>query len=645
MRFLPKRLTWGVLVTLIATLLLGTNGSGVHAQDDAASTPDTAAQRLVERFAPIIMLKEQSQDCDANGEPYGPTAADIVLDNPEVALRQVGQDDPVVTWAPGASDLIGLGEGFFLDFPGSSLSPGCIYERDFNKYATEEPATVYAHIVQPPEAPDKLIVQYWTYWYYNDWNNKHESDWEGISLLFDAASIDEALASTPTEVGYSQHEGGERADWDSEKLEREGDRPVIYSSAGSHASYFSSAIYLGRSGSEGFGCDDTSGPSNPVSPEVILLPDSVDDPDDPLAWISYEGRWGERQRGAFNGPTGPASKDHWLDPLPWFDELRTSSVVIPAGDSGGVSVVGAFCGVVEAGSTALITFTISPAIAIVGFFIIFSVLRFVIRQTDWTRVAAEPLRRRRRIGQIIRAAFTTYRGAPLFFITLGLLYMPAAALAAAIVVFARLIPFVGDLIELARPSSGTNLFLAALAGGAVNLAAFVGVSALVAEFQRGADRSTGGLKAATRSAWGHRSALIRAFLRTYATVVILMASIIGIPWGIRQLVRYQFIPQVIVHEEADARTSLQRSTDLVRGQWFHAAFATASINGMVFITVMGLSLLLLVGVSSIPLWAFSALVTLLYMLVAPLAAIAMNLLYGDAVAANEGAPVAEPVGV
>jgi hypothetical protein len=638
-------LAWGTLATLVATLILGASGGIARAQNGTASAPDEAAQRLVERFAPIIMLKEQSKDCDADGEPYGPTAADIVLDNPEVALRQVGGGDPVVTWAPGAADLIGLGEGFFLDFPGSSLSPECIYERDFNKYTAGEPSTVYAHIVQPPDAPDRLVVQYWTYWYYNDWNNKHESDWEGISLLFDASSIEDALASTPTEIGYSQHEGGERADWDSDKLEREGDRPVIYSSAGSHASYFSSAVYLGRSASEGFGCDDTSGPTDRVSPEVVLLPDSVDDPDDPLAWVSYEGRWGERQRGAFNGPTGPASKDRWLDPLPWFDELRQSSVVIPAGDSEGASVVGAFCGVVEAGSTALITFTVSPAVAIIGFLIIFSVLRFIVGRTDWTRVAAEPLHRRRRVGQIIRAAFVTYRGAPLLFIALGLLYVPAAGFAALIAVFARLIPFVGEFIELARPSGGTSLFFAALAGGAVNLAAFVGVSALVAEFLRGPDRSSGGLRAATRVTWRRRSTLLRAFIRTYATVVILMASIIGIPWGIRQLVRYQFIPQVIVHEEADARGSLQGSSELVSGRWFHTAFAAAAINGMVFATVMGLSLLLLVGIASIPLWVFSALVTLLYILVAPLAAIAMNLLYGDAVAAGEGAPVAELVAV
>ncbi len=624
--------------------MLGTAVLNLGASPAQAQSEDPA-QQLAERFAPIIMLKQQSQDCDNDGEPYGPTAADIVLDNPEIALRQVGRDDPVVTWAPSAADLAGLGEGFFLDFPGSSLSPECIYERDFNKYTADEPATVYAHIVQPSDAPDKLVVQYWTYWYYNDWNNKHESDWEGISLLFDASSIEEALASTPIEIGYSQHEGGERATWDSDKLERDGDHPLIYSSAGSHASYFSSAVYLGRGASEGFGCDDTSGPSDPISPEVVVLPDAVDDPDDPLAWVSFEGRWGERQRGAFNGPTGPASKDRWLDPLPWFDELRPSSVVIPAGDSEGATVVEAFCGVVAAGSTALVTFRVSPAAAIIGFFILFSVLKFTAGRTDWSRVSAEPLRRRRRVGQIIRAAFVTYRGSPLLFIALGLLYLPAAAFAAAIAIFARLIPFVGEFTELAQPSGSTNLFMAALAGGAVNLAAFVGVSALVVEFLHGADRTSGGLRDASRVTWARRSTLLRAFIRTYATVVILMVSIIGIPWGIRQIVRYQLVPQVIVHEETDARDSLQRSTELVHGRWLHTAFATTAINGMVFVTVMGLSLLLLVGATSIPLWAFSALVTLLFILVAPLAAIAMNLVYGDAIAATQGAPVAELVSV
>ena len=32
------------------------------------------------------------------------------------------------------SDLSGLGEGFYLDFPGIAIDPGCIYEQDFNRY-------------------------------------------------------------------------------------------------------------------------------------------------------------------------------------------------------------------------------------------------------------------------------------------------------------------------------------------------------------------------------------------------------------------------------------------------------------------------------------------------------------------------------
>ena len=51
---------------------------------------------------------------------------------------------------------------------------------------------------------------------------------------------------------------------------------------------------MGRSGSEGFGCDNTDEPSTRVEPEVVLLPDGVDDPADPLAWVDFEGRWGER---------------------------------------------------------------------------------------------------------------------------------------------------------------------------------------------------------------------------------------------------------------------------------------------------------------------------------------------------------------
>ena len=267
------------------------------------------------------MVRTQTAACDEDGEPFAPMSVELILDNPQIALRQLGNGDPTVMRGPGADDLADLGAGFYLDFPGDALTPGCIYEQDHDRFNAGQPSVVYAHIVHDDEHPDVLALQYWLYWYYNDWNNKHESDWEFVQLLFPAGSVTEALATEPVSVGYAQHEGGEWADWDDAKLRREGTHPVVYSSQRSHASYFEPAVYIGRSASEGFGCDHTESPSTRIEPDVVVLPDRGRRPGDPLAWIGFEGRWGERHGGPNNGPTGPNTKPQWSDPVAWQDDL------------------------------------------------------------------------------------------------------------------------------------------------------------------------------------------------------------------------------------------------------------------------------------------------------------------------------------
>ena len=627
----------------VAGLVAAPAEAGAPRQD--GSDVGEAERQLAERFAPVMMLKDQEEPCDLDGEPFAPTRVDIVLDNPQVALRQLGRENPTVTRAPGAADLYGLGEGFFLDFPGDSLRPGCIYEHDFQTYAADVPVTVYAHVVQQPDEPDLVFVQYWFYWYYNDWNNKHESDWEGITLKFEASSVEEALASEPVAVGYSQHEGGERADWDADKLERDGDHPLVYSSARSHASYYGSSLYLGRAASEGFGCDDTSGPSTAYDPEVVLLPDAVDDADDPLAWLGYRGRWGERQEGAFNGPTGPAAKDRWLEPAPWFEELRDSSVVIPAGDSGAASVIGVFCGTVEWGSQTLIGFTTSPARVVVALLVVVLLVRFLVGRTDWSAVPSEPVVRRRRAGQLIRAAVREYRGAPAVFILFGLVYIPAALVAGVLGAVVELIPFVSSITALAGQASGTSLVLAALVGSIANVAAFVTVNGVVSEYLGGEGRGFDAALRALRTAWDRRRDLFGAFVRSFAIVFALLATFVGAPWGVRQLVRYQFIAQAVMFDDRSGADALARSTEVTRGRWWHTAIVAVALNLFVGATALVVALLLLVLAAGIPLWIFSGLVSLVYALVVPLAAIAMTLLYGDAVAELSGSEQPEPVEV
>jgi hypothetical protein len=604
--------------------------------EDLGRIDPEGAKKLAERYSPIIMLKGQDEPCDTSGESYGPTAVDIVLDNPEVLLRQVGRNDPVMRTAPGASDLFELGEGFYLDFPGGSLEPGCIYERDFERYSAEFPAVVYAHVVQEADHPDQLALQYWFYWYYNDWNNKHESDWEGIQLLFEASSIEEALASEPVSVGYAQHEGGERASWDASKLERDGDHPVVYSSAGSHASYFSSAVYMGRSASEGFGCDNTDGPSDRYDTDVVVLPDTVDDATDPLAWLAYEGRWGERQNGAFNGPTGPVAKERWLEPVEWHEELRPSSVVIPAGDSFGERVIGSFCSTVEWGSRQLILLTTSPLRLLISAVAAGYVARFLSRRTDWSEVSSSPVAARRRGGQIIRAAFGRYRQSWPALVRFGAVWLPAVFVAGLLSALLSVLPVIGDLLGIAGDQSGSRLIFAATAGSLPQLAAAFAVNAMVASYFGSRDSGPGRSPSeAIAHAWARRRPLASTFGRALLVVSVLAVSVIGIPWAIRQWIRYQFSAQAVMLEDMDGPTALRRSTNLVEGRWWHTAIMVSLFNLLPGVSALLVGLLVLLGISGLPLWIYTSLMTLVYAAFVPLTAIAQLMLYGDAAVEHE----------
>ena len=615
---------------------------------DAQESPDSSgrdeAQELADRYSPIVMLKAQEEACDSDGEPYGPASIEIVLDNPAVALRQLSPNDPVVVRGPNASDLFGLGEGFYLDFPGSALDPGCLYERDFERFTADHPPTVYAHIAQHDDHPGQLALQYWIYWYYNDWNNKHESDWEMIQLLFEASSIDEALAEEPVSVGYAQHEGGERARWDATKLEREDTHPVVYSSAGSHASYFGSALYLGRSGGEGFGCDNTDGPSDRVEPAVVVLPDTVDDPADPLAWLSYEGRWGERQGGPFNGPTGPSAKERWLEAVDWHDELRATSVVIPGGDSTGSGIILVFCDLVEWGSGTIISFTTSPARLLISAGLFVLLLRWLSRRTDWTRVPSSPLVRRRRAGQIIRASGALYRYSTVALLTFGLVYLPTALVVGLLGALLTWLPVVGDLLGVAGRSSGTSLGLAIIAGGVPTFAAYTAIHAMAAVYLQGATEGRpGSARAAVRSVWERRRDLGVGFIRGFVIVYLLLITVVGAPWALRQLVRYQFLSQAVMLEGLDGKGGLARSSELVSGRWWHTAIMVTLFNGLVALSGLAFGLVMLVVFAGLPMWMFSALVTLIYALVVPVTSAAQAMLYGDAVAERQGAEKADLV--
>lgn len=93
-------------------------------------------------------------------------------------------------------------------------------------------------------------LQYWFFYPFNNWRsgffgaNDHEADWEMIYIYLSEA---EGGEPRPEWVAYASHDySGDdlRRHWDDPEVEKVGEHPVIYSGAGSHASYFTPGEYL-----------------------------------------------------------------------------------------------------------------------------------------------------------------------------------------------------------------------------------------------------------------------------------------------------------------------------------------------------------------------------------------------------------------
>jgi hypothetical protein len=606
---------------------------GVLTPAYADSSP--AARELAQKYSPIVMVRQYTKPCGP-GEAYVPMRVDALLDNPEVALRQVGNHDAVIRWAPTAADLYGRGTGTYLDLPGDALSPGCIYARDSARYTPLSKAAVYAHVTTQADEPGYVAVQYWLYWYYNDWNDKHESDWEFVQVLFKAPSVQAALAESPYQVGYAQHTGGETAAWESDKLQKEGTHPVVYSSEGSHASYFEPALYLGRSASEGFGCDNTQAPNTRVVPTAVLLPDKPSGPDSPFAWLEFHGRWGERHAGPNNGPDGPLGKPRWRNPVTWQENLRPSSFVIPGGSDTPPALVGTFCDVVGKGSVLYVRYAAQPA-AVLGFLAAIALaIGFLLRRTRWDRVPAYPVVRRRRSGEIVRAALRLYRQHVPAFVIAGLLAVPVGVLAMLDVLVIQHLPYVGTVVRVSTqqaPPGNNILFSSWIATSFWPLTVLL-VSAAVAQLMDdGRSRTTSARGWAAVGAVGRSwRPLASAYLPAAVAIGLLSWTGIGVPVAAWLTVRYQYLGQIVMREGLGGSPARRRAGELVRRRWWHTAVIVvliwAGIHGLGIL----IGLLLLVSFTSLPLWSLTLIVLLVEVALTPLGAVALTLLYGDAAA-------------
>jgi len=602
----------GLLLGVLAIIAISLFASPAQAATDAR-------EQLAQRYAPEVVIREQVTAC-GDGEPYLPTPVETVLGNPDVTLRGPGGDSIP---APTAADLLGKGDGWYLDLPGNPLSPGCAYEQWFDKAGEGKPATVYARVATDPSYPGKLVLQYWFFWVFNDWNDKHEGDWEMLQLVFDAATPEEALATSPVSTAFAQHEGSETSDWTDEKVIKNGDHLVVYPGQGSHAAYYTQAQWFGKSAAAGFGCDDTQAQGVLVRPQVVVLPET---PDGAFGWLGFTGRWGEKAPSFNNGPTGPNTKTQWTDPVAWqVDEGRDSAVALPVV---GGPAVDSFCTLTAAGSLLFIDALDHPLVTGLLIVLVLVGLFLLIRATRWRHGEDRQPDRERRAGQVVTGSFglLVRQASGLWPIVIGVGLTSAGALALQRLALHRRPS--GDVTDVNGVTSN------ALAVVAVILVAFA-VAPIMSLFLAATcrvvedvarDRAPRPWVAIALAVKRPSGALVQLVL--YLVVTLLASSLVLLPVALVLIAFWAVAMPAAVIERRHFVDAFRRSTALTRGRRWRAVFLSSLLVWIGF-SVPGAVGGIVLLVTGCPFWITNTVAIICGAVLLPVSAIGLTLQFYD----------------
>ena len=581
----------------------------------AIEPPDTDPTALLDAYVPVVAVRQHDEPCSEEGEPYLPLAVDHVLGRDDVVLRDaLGAE---VKRAPTIADLAAAGEEWALDLPGDALSPGCTYE-EWAKSLGADPV-VYGRVVRDRA---KVIAQYWLFYVYNDWNDRHEGDWEMIQLVFDAATVAEAMTKGPALYAYAQHEGsqyvlpGEKIDGldlasNGDDVHLVGSSPVVFPAQGSHASYFKRAVFFGKSAQTGFGCDDTTSPVVQIHPAVVVLPPEAPTTGE-LAWLSYPGRWGERQPVFNNGPTGPVSKDQWADPLGWVErEGRSTAVDIPLG---GTSATDAFCDVSRTASLWFIRLLDEP-------------LQLILLTIGVVVVAVLLIRYASR--GLFSAAVRSFRDQPQRILLIGSLFLVGALVSYLLRLLLQL-----DALSDDSAFGGDVIWVSYVIAFVANFIT-IPVAAWVVAATVGLVSSTPDPSRPRRAAWLSWLPRVRWSTGFASFVLLLVATTaftLGAPVAIVLSLFWLVTPVACAALAVGIRKGMKDSRRTLRGNRIRAIGVLLLLAAVLSLT--GLTAVLVLGLTD---WGFgtaSAILNLVSVVVVPFAALVLAHFYGQAKAAQ-----------
>lgn len=601
-------------VLLICVLLImvgvGLPPFGANAQAD----PE---QQLAERWGPIAVLRDQIANCDRNGEGYFPAPVESVLGNPEVALKLADSPssatDTVIKMGPTAQDIANLDDQYYLDFPGNPRRPGCVFETDFKRFAAENDLkpTTYAHIVVDTET-HQVVVQYWLWWYFNDWNNLHEGDWEVVQVVFDAGSIESALAAEPVRYAYAQHGGGELANPGASKLHIQDGHPVIYPAAGSHATHYEQELYLGwGENGTGFGCDNSRPPGTEMPLEVVVVPNEPD-PNSEFGWATFGGRWGERQPWEFNGPRSPNLTFRWADPVSDMSDWRYSSLIVPGSGLLGPNTTDSFCSLSASGAAVISWADQNQRGLLLGLLLVVSGIVTLAFQTR----------------QLVAMATRLYRAHWKLFLGIGLAAVPIGMVfdfAARLLQHTRPGSWVVEWFNSPTQTSLASLFLAT-SFQYLAILLFVAPAAVAATAKIMRHEPTS-IERCYKTVIARITPILICLLLLSAVTGVLASSFIGLIIAVFVLVRWQFYPQGVLVSGAQSWISaLEWSREVVRHRWVPTLLNTIVFQTIAIVPgpITGFLLMVTLGLSPV---VANLISSFIFAITVPLAMIGLTLFY------------------
>lgn len=301
------------------------DGTGLQEiiNDPSARDPSYRQPRTVVDYSALLQEYAPQLRYDSQENYYADSAAEIT-DNPGNYLRD-GASVPIAASSDPAYPQLSLS---FLGSP-TYLNGTPSHDTDFldevNDTYTADAQRMHSDAFyadriygQVAFSDGKYWLQYWLFYYYNDFDiagfGVHEGDWEMVQIGLDSNGA-------PDVAAYSQHNDGERCDWD--QVEKRwlstatGGRygPVVYVARASHASYFTSGQHdrpfplpSDYAGGDGAAAEPGLVGINSTSP----------------SWVAWPGRWGASTTGEFQSPVGPLYNDggaKWSSPTGWANGL------------------------------------------------------------------------------------------------------------------------------------------------------------------------------------------------------------------------------------------------------------------------------------------------------------------------------------